>query len=87
MWLIRVANDALIEPLKDAALFLPRPPGKQLEARIGGCARAGSPELGVSFALPKAALAAVTATRLLSGSRSLSEARYLWFQKRIRWGG
>lgn len=39
LWLKRVANDALIEPLKDTALSLPQPAGKQLDARIRGCAR------------------------------------------------
>lgn len=87
LWCKRVANDALIEPLKDAAPLPPRLPGEQLEARTRGCARGRQSRWGVSFPLPKPALAAATATRLLSGSRSLSEARYLWFQKRIRWGG
>lgn len=86
LWLERVADDGLISSLKDTALFLPRLPPRQA---AGGSNRTLCvwPFLGVSLTLPKPTLAAATATGLLLGSRSLSEARYLWFQKRIRWGG
>lgn len=78
-----VASDALTKSLKDTALALPGPPDYSWRLK----SVAGDPYLGVSLTL----LTLTPAARARSGSSpplsGISEARYLWFQKWIRWGG
>lgn len=76
-----MANDGSIKSLKDIALVLPK--------RL--ISVAGDPYLGMSLTLLKLTPATGAAAGEYSGSSSsplhITEARYLWFHKRIRWEG